>query len=41
MKNDLLEMFGASKLISLEQYKDVNIFKKFYWGLLRIFAPLF
>lgn len=41
MKEDLIEMQEVSQLIDKEKYIHVGIFKRLYWGFLRIFAPLF
>lgn len=41
MKEDLLNMVEISKKIDDDKYINVGIFKKLYWSILKIFAPLF
>ncbi|MFA5283768.1 MAG: cardiolipin synthase [Bacilli bacterium] len=40
MKNDFLKTLDKSQEITPEFFKSVTIFRRFWWALLRIFAPL-
>lgn len=41
LKQDLLDMFKTSELVDKSMYLNVSVLKKIWWGVLRIFAPLF